>query len=159
MIVWLEKALVLAMHDRQLAEHGGSAGVRDATLLESALVRPQQRYAYGEPAPDLASLAASLAFGLTRNHPFVDGNERTAFVSYRTFLALNGADLDATDEDKYLTMLALAEGKLSEKNFAVWLCARLRADTQGKVHEARAAYQPKPRVRQPSGKRSRRARS
>ena len=77
MIVWLEKALTLAIHDRQLAEHGGSAGVRDETLLESVLARPQQLFAYGDPVPDLAELAASLAFGLARNHPFVDGNKRT----------------------------------------------------------------------------------
>lgn len=76
MIVWLEKALVLAIHDRQLAEHGGSGGVRDETLLESALARPQQLYVYGDPAPDLANLAASLSYGLARNHPFVDGNKR-----------------------------------------------------------------------------------
>jgi len=158
MFVWLEKALVLAIHDRQLAEYGGSDGVRDATLLESALARPQQLYAYGDPAPDLAQLAASLAFGLARNHPFVDGNKRTAYVAYRTFLALNGADLDATDEDKYLTMLALAEGKLSEKDFATWLGAHLRAHTRGGVHETRSAYKPKARARKTSRKRARRAR-
>ncbi|MBX9811051.1 MAG: type II toxin-antitoxin system death-on-curing family toxin, partial [Burkholderiales bacterium] len=105
MIVWLEKALVLAIHDRQLAEHGGSAGVRDEGLLESALARPQQSHAYGDPAPDLADLAAALAYGLARNHPFVDGNKRTAHVAYRTFLALNGAELVATDEDKYVAMI------------------------------------------------------
>src|SRR5919198_5049541 len=115
MIVWLEKALVLAVHDRQVAEHGGSGGVRDEGLLESALARPQQLHAYGDPAPDLADLAAALAFGLARNHPFIDGNKRTAHVAYRTFLELNGADLAATDEEKYVAMLALAEGKSSER--------------------------------------------
>jgi death-on-curing protein len=118
MIVWLEQALVLAIHDRQLAEHGGSAGVRDEGLLESALARPRQLHAYGDPEPDLADLAASLASGLARNHPFVDGNKRTAHVAYRTFLELNGTELVATDEDKYLRILALAEGKLSERDFA-----------------------------------------
>ena len=78
MISWLTKALVLAIHDRQLAEHGGSAGVRDEGLLESALARPQQLHAYGDPAPDLADLAAALASGLARNHPFVDGKKRSA---------------------------------------------------------------------------------
>src|SRR3546814_10578915 len=80
MIVWIKRPLVLLLHDRQIAEHGGSAGLRDAHLLDSALARPQQLYAYGDPIPDLAALAASLAFGIARNHAFVDGNKRTAFV-------------------------------------------------------------------------------
>ena len=134
MVAWLEKALVLAIHDRQLAEHGGGGGVRDEGLLESALPRPHQLYAYGDPAPDLADLAAALAYGLARNHPFVDGNKRTAHVAYRTFLELNGVDLTATDEEKYLTMLALAESKLSESDFAAWLCGRIGtgAGSQGR---------------------------
>ena len=140
MIVWLEKALVLTVHDRQIAEHGGSAGVRDEGLLESALARPQQLHAYGDPAPDLADLAAALAYGLARNHPFVDGNKRTAHVAYRTFLELNGAEFAATDEEKYVTMLALAEGKLAERDFAAWLRERLTSGTQGEVHEPRKAY-------------------
>ena len=96
MIVWLEKELVMAIHDRQLAEHGGSSGLRDESLLESALARPQQLHAYGGADTDLASLAASLAYGLARNHPFVDGNKRTAFVACRVFLRLNEADYIAT---------------------------------------------------------------
>ena len=140
MIVWLEKALVLAIHDRQLAEHGGSAGVRDEGLLESALARPRQLHAYGDPEPDLADLAASLASGLARNHPFVDGNKRAAHVAYRTFLELNGTGLAATDEDKYLTMLALAESKLSEREFAAWLRGRVRTRGRGEAHEPRPAY-------------------
>ena len=96
MILWIDRRLALAIHERQLAEHGGGGGVRDETLLESALARPQQLFAYGEPPPDLAALAASLAFGLARNHPFVDGNKRTALVAYFTFLSLNGAELDAS---------------------------------------------------------------
>ncbi|MDE2345949.1 MAG: type II toxin-antitoxin system death-on-curing family toxin, partial [Gammaproteobacteria bacterium] len=102
MIVWLEKALVLAIHDRQLAEYGGGEGVRDMSLLKSALARPQQLHACGDPAPDLPRLAASLASDLARNQPFVDGNKRSAYVTYRTFLALNGADFQASDEEKYL---------------------------------------------------------
>ena len=149
MIVWLEQALVLAIHDRQLAEHGGSAGVRDVGLLESALARPQQLHAYGDPAPDLADLAAALAHGLARNHPFVDGNKRTAHVAYRTFLALNGAELVATDEEKYLTMLALAEGKLGERHFAAWLREHVRTRGRSEAHEPRPAYQAKARVAQP----------
>jgi len=143
-IVWLEKALVLAIHDRQVAEHGGSAGVRDEGLLESALARPQQLHAYGDPAPDLADLAAALACGLARNHPFIDGNKRTAHVAYRVFLELNGADLVATDEEKYVAMLALAEGKLSERDFAAWLRERLRL-ARGEAHEPRKRYRAKAR--------------
>jgi len=139
-IAWLEKAVVLGFHDRQIAEHGGSAGVRDEGLLESALARPQQLHAYGDPAPDLADLAAALAFGLARNHPFVDGNKRTAHVAYRTFLELNGAELVATDEEKYVSILALAEGRLSERDFAAWLRARLRPAARGEVHEPRKPY-------------------
>ena len=145
MIVWLEKALVLAIHDRQVAEHGGSAGVRDEGLLESALARAQQLHAYGEPAPDLADLAAALAHGLARNHPFVDGNKRTAHVAYRTFLALNGADLDATDEEKYVAILALAEGKFAERDFAAWLRPRMRLVPRGEAHEPPKPYRTKPR--------------
>ena len=146
MVVWLEKALVLAIHERQIAEHGGTGGVRDEGLLESALARPQQLHAYGDPAPDLSDLAAALAYGLARNHPFLDGNKRTAHVGYRTFLALNGAKLVATDEDKYITMLALAEGKLGERDFAAWLRERVRTRGRGEAHEPRSAYRAKPRA-------------
>src|SRR6185295_1512295 len=124
-MIWIGKALVLAIHDRQLAEHGGSGGVRDEALLESALARPQQLHAYGDPAPDLSDLAAALAYGLARDHPFLDGNKRTAHVAYRTFIALNGADFNATDQEKYVTMVALAEGKLGERDFAGWLRERV----------------------------------
>ncbi len=140
MLVWVEKALVLTIHDRQIAEHGGSAGLRDDGLLESALARPQQLHAYGDPAPDLADLAAALAHGLARNHPFVDGNKRTAHVAYRTFLALNGVELVASDEEKYAAMLALAEGKLAERDFAAWLRERIQPGARGEVHEPRKAY-------------------
>ncbi|MGH8631859.1 MAG: type II toxin-antitoxin system death-on-curing family toxin [Burkholderiales bacterium] len=128
MIVWLEKPLVLAIHDRQIAEHGGSAGVRDEGLLESALARPRQLHAYGDPAPDLADLAAALAYALARNHPFVDGNKRTAAVCCETFLELNGAALEASDLDLFPQYLALAEGKLAERDFAAWLRERLRPE-------------------------------
>ena len=110
MIIWIGRTLVLAIHDRQLAEHGGISGVRDEGLLDSTLARPQQLQAYGDPPPDLADLAASLAFGLARNHPFGDGNKRTAHVAYRTFLLLNGAEMHASDEDKYVAMVALLYG-------------------------------------------------
>jgi death on curing protein len=140
MIVWISKALAQAIHNRQLAEHGGGEGVRDSALLDSALARPQQLHAYGDPPPDLAALAASLAFGIARNHPFVDGNKRTAHVAYRVFLALNDADLVAGDEEKYVAMLSLAEGSLSEADFAAWLRARIVARPAGKVQEKRARY-------------------
>lgn len=140
MIIWLERPLVIAIHERQLAEHGGGIGVRDENLLNSALARPQQSHAYGDPPPDLANLAASLAFGLVRNHPFIDGNRRTAHVCYRVFLALNGADLVASDEDKYVTMIALAEGRLPEAEFATWLRQHISLEAKKRVNEPRARY-------------------
>lgn len=141
MIVWISKTLALAIHERQLAEHAGSEGVRDETLLESALARPQQTYTYGDPPPDLADLAASLAFGLARNHPFVDGNKRTAHVCYRVFLALNDAELHTSEEAKYVQMLGLTEGHISEAEFAAWLRAHVRTQTDNAVHEKRGVYQ------------------
>lgn len=137
MIVWVEKTLVLAIHDRQLSEHGGTSGVRDEKLLESALARPQQLYAYGDPAPDLADLAASLAFGLARNHPFVDGNKRTAIVTCETFIEINDCLLDAADTDIYPVLLALAEGKLPEKEFAAWLRRHVEVKPGNRVQEPR----------------------
>lgn len=137
MIAWIDKRLALAIHERQIAEHGGDGGVRDEALLESALARPQQLYAYGDPSPDLADLAASLAFGIARNHPFIDGNKRTSQVCYRTFVALNGAMLVASDEEKYASMLALAAGELSEQDFAAWLRAHLHGPPLSEVHEPR----------------------
>ena len=137
MIVWIEKALALAIHDRQLAEHGGGSGVRDEALLDSALARPQQLHAYGEPSPDLADLAASLAFGIARNHPFVDGNKRTAHVCYRAFIALNDGEMTASDEEKYVAMLGLAAGSMSESEFADWLRPRIAIRHGHRVQEAR----------------------
>jgi death on curing protein len=119
---WLTKALNLAVHDEQLAEHGGGIGVRHSGLLESALARPQNRLAYDSRA-DLPALAAAYAFGLARNHPFVDGNKRTAFVAAELFLDLNGMALAASDEDCVLTMLRLAAGEIEEVAFAAWLRA------------------------------------
>ena len=140
MIIWIEKRLALAIHDRQLAEHGGSSGVRDDHLLESALARPLQLYAYGDPLPDLADLAATLAYGLARNHPFVDGNKRTAYVVCRTFLVLNDVDLTASAEEKYLTIIALAEDKLTVEEFAGWLRSRIQVSTKNQVQEPRRRY-------------------
>ena len=137
MIVWLSKKCVLAMHDRQLAEHGGSSGVRDDNLLESALARPQQLFAYGEPTPDLADLAATLAFGLARNHPFVDGNKRTAAVACETFIRLNDGRLAVGDLELYPRYLALAEGRLPLEEFAAWLRAHIRMAPKDRIQEPR----------------------
>ncbi len=117
--VWIDPAAVMAVHEEQPAEHGGGTGVRDAGGLESALARPQQPASHGQP--DVADLAASYAFGLARNHPFVDGNKRTAFVAAELFLALNGFELVADDADCVVTTLALAAGELTEAAFAAWV--------------------------------------
>ena len=118
--IWIVDSVVLAIHEAQLAEHGGMVGIRDEGLLASALARPRNVQAYGE-APDTAALAAAYAFGLCRNHPFLDGNKRTAFVVMELFLDLNGRNLTAEDADCISTMEALASGKLAEKTFAGWL--------------------------------------
>lgn len=140
MIVWISKTLALAIHDRQLAEHRGSSGVRDEGLLDSALARPQQLHAYGEPPPDLADLAASLAYGLARNHPFIDGNKRTAAVVCEVFIELNSGKLLANDLELYPQYIGLADGSLPEKDFAQWLRDRIQIDTPGQVQEAKATY-------------------
>lgn len=125
--VWISAELTLAIHRRQLAEHGGIEGVRDRGLLESALARPQQLFAYGDPPPDLSALAAAYAFGIARNHALSDGNKRTAYVVCRTFLLLNGLDLSASKADRYAKFLALAEGSLPEHELAEWLRANTRS--------------------------------
>lgn len=122
--VWLERSVIIAAHGEQLAEHGGGAGLRDAGLLDSALARPLNLAAYGEP--DVADLAAAYGFGLARNHPFIDGNKRIAFIATSLFLWLNGQKLAAADADCVLTVLALAAGDIDEPEFAAWL----RAHTQ-----------------------------
>ncbi|MCA0242396.1 MAG: type II toxin-antitoxin system death-on-curing family toxin [Proteobacteria bacterium] len=116
---WLDAAVLRAVHEEQLAEHGGAAGIRDEGLFESALARPQHLAVYGEP--DLCDLAAAYGFGLARNHPFIDGNKRTAFVAVELFLLLNGHELMASDESCVLTMLAVAAGQMDEAAFAAWL--------------------------------------
>lgn len=117
--VWIEESVVWAVHEAQLAEHGGGAGIRDAGLLKSALARPLNLAAYGEP--DGADLAAAYGFGVACNHPFIDGNKRTAFVCIELFLALNGFALTASDADCVATMLALAAGELAESELATWI--------------------------------------
>jgi death-on-curing protein len=119
--LWISVELAVAIHRRQLAEHGGADGVRDLGLLESALGRPRHLFAYTDPTPDVPSLAASYAFGVARNHAFIDGNKRTAYVVCRTFLLLNGFDMSASKEDRYRTFLDLAAGAISEEELAAWL--------------------------------------
>jgi len=123
-VVWIEESVVLALHEEHLAEHGGAVGIRDRGLLESALFRPQNLASYGDP--DLAALAAAYGFGIVRNHPFVDGNKRTAFTATELFLALNGQELIADDPSCVVTMLGLAEGSLSEKEFEDWIRANTK---------------------------------
>ncbi len=122
---WLPKDLVLAVHNRQLAEHGGASGVRDEGLLESALARPQNLFAYGEA--DAAALAAAYAFGIARNHPFIDGNKRTAYVACELFLMANGFVLASSDEESLAMMLSLAAGEIGEAEFAAWLRENVQA--------------------------------
>jgi death-on-curing protein len=111
--------VLIAAHGEQLAEHGGASGMRDENLFDSAIARPLNLAAYGEP--DVADLAAAYGVALAKNHPFIDGNKRTAFVAVETFLILNGFDLNATDADCILTMLAVASGDIDEPTFADWL--------------------------------------
>ena len=118
--IWVALAVAESAHAEQLAEHGGGEGVRDHGLLESAMARPQNLALYGEGEPDAAALAAAYAFGIARNHPFVDGNKRTAAVVSETFLMLNGFALAASDAQLVVAMLALAAGELSEDELADW---------------------------------------
>ena len=117
--IWIDKPEVLVAHSRQLAEHGGSDGLRDETLLDSALFKPRNVFAYGSSVT-LSRLAASYAFGLARNHAFIDGNKRTALVVSEGFLRLNGLKVVSTPEEKYFTFLHLADGSLSEDELTMW---------------------------------------
>jgi len=119
--VWVRADVVEAIHQRQLSEHGGAAGLRDAEALASALERPRNRLLYGDPQPDLADLAAAYGFSIARNHPFADGNKRTALVVMRLFLKLNGAEFKATAERKYNVIISLAAGDLGEAELAEWV--------------------------------------
>jgi death-on-curing protein len=119
--VWVRRDVVLAFHERLLAEHGGDAGIRDEGLFESALGRAENLLAHGKPT--LFELAASYAFGLTKNHPFIDGNKRIGFATAALFLQLNGVRLGATEVDVVIRTLALAAGEMSEADYAAWLKA------------------------------------
>jgi death-on-curing protein len=117
---WLDRKSVILLQAESLAQHGGSYGIRDAGLLDSALARPINKWNYN-PAADLAELASAYGFGLARNHPFVDGNKRIAFIATALFLRLNGYRLSSDPLDEIQTMLGLAAGELSEADFAVWI--------------------------------------
>ena len=123
--IWLTIELILAVHDRQLAEHGGSIGARDRGALESTLARPINQWSYGET--DTVRLAAALAFGIARNHPFVDGNKRTAWVAARMFLKLNGVAVRFAKADAVEAVLKLAAGELAEVELADWFRQRIAA--------------------------------
>jgi death-on-curing protein len=121
--IWLEVEVALAIHDRQLSEHGGLQGLRDAGALAAALERPRHKWAYGQT--DIAALAAAYAWGLARSHPFADGNKRTAWVLARLFLVMNGHRLTFGASEAIWIVLALASGKLEEDALAVWIRERL----------------------------------
>ncbi|HEY4116073.1 MAG TPA: type II toxin-antitoxin system death-on-curing family toxin [Rhizomicrobium sp.] len=122
--IWIDPDILLTAHDEQLAEHGGASGIRDLGLFESALARPQNLAAYGEP--DAAALAASYAYGIAKNHAFVDGNKRTALVALEYFLALNGFELAVDDSQCVLVILSVASGAFSEEELAAWIRQHLQ---------------------------------
>jgi death-on-curing protein len=122
--IWLRKDVLLAVHERLLAEHGGSSGIRDEGLLESALGRPQNLFGYGKPA--IFDLAAAYGFGIIKNHPFVDGNKRTGFMAAYLFLVRNGYEFTAEESDVVIKTLAVAAGKMSEAQYSAWLSANAK---------------------------------
>lgn len=124
--IWLDAEIALAIHDRQIAEHGGPSGIRDHGLLESALAKPVNKWSYGED--DLCALAAAYAFGVARNHPFTDGNKRTAWVLARTFLVLNDCQLAFDREEAITTVQTLAAGELPEEYLASWFRDHISSD-------------------------------
>ncbi len=117
---WLDRELLLAIHEEQLAQHGGGAGIRDIGLLESALARPINQAGYTADA-DVCALATAYAFGIARNHPFIDGNKRTAYVAMELFLIDHGFILTAEDGEAVLTFIALASGHIGEEELAAWI--------------------------------------
>ncbi len=119
--IWVLDEVVLAIHRRQLAEHGGLDGVRDAGLLDSALNKPKNTYYYGGAGIDIMALAAAYAYGIARNHPFMDGNKRTVFVVCCLFLRLNGYTVQASQEEKYAVFYRLAAGEVTEEQLGDWL--------------------------------------
>jgi len=118
--IWLDRAILEALHDDQIGEHGGIPGIRDEGLLESVVGRPQQKWHY-EPESDLPSLASAYAFGIAKNHPFLDGNKRTALVAAYTFLALNDFELEAPEPETVGVILGIADGSVSQDELAAWI--------------------------------------
>lgn len=125
--VWILKKVALAFHDRQLAEHGGMTGIRNEDGLESALARAQNLFFYGDSQVDVAAMAAAYGYGIASNHPFIDGNKRTALVVSMTFAELNGFSVTASETEAYSVFLGLAAGEVSEDELAVWFRAHLKA--------------------------------
>ena len=117
--VWLTRQIVIAIHDEQLAIHGGASGLRDAGMLESALDRPKNKWSYENA--EIAELAAAYAFGIARNHPFVDGNKRTSLLALYTFLGVNGVDFDVPEAEAATMILSLAAGEVSEDSLTRWI--------------------------------------
>jgi death-on-curing protein len=124
MMRWVKIDRVLAIHSRQILEHGGVDGVRDMGLLESAIARPQNLVAY-QPDSDIAAIATAYGAGIIRNHPFLDGNKRTGYVVLEVFLVLNSYKLTATQQEKYRVVLGLADGSLDDEDLAIWLRERI----------------------------------
>jgi death-on-curing protein len=121
---WLTREECLALHEMMLSQYGGSEGLRDENMLESALAKPRQLFAYGKPT--MSDLAASYIFGLVKNHPFIDGNKRTGFMLGAGFLERNGYEFHASEAEAVVRTLALAAGEMSESEFAAWLKANSR---------------------------------
>ena len=137
---WIDKSVANSVHERQIAEHGGLSGTRDDGLLDSALAKPQQHFIYSEPTPSVAELAAVLAFGIARNHPFADGNKRTAAVLMELFLGLNGYVLFASDEELLEVFLKLASGTLSDTELGKRLATKIAINIENGVQENSANY-------------------
>ncbi len=122
----ISDAIAHAIHRRQIAEHGGMDGVRDASLLDSALSKPKNLFHYADPKPSISEIAATYAYGIARNHAFIDGNKRAALVVCRLFIALNGVEFKATAADKYQIFMKLAAGEVTEEELADWLSSHSR---------------------------------
>lgn len=135
--IWVTEELALAIHERQLAEHGGGTGIRDQGMFESAMSRPLQLQAYGGDDADITALAAAYAFGLARNRPFVDGNKRTDYVVCRTFLMINGWDMVGALDDRYAAFVSMSAGEIGQQAFTDWLRQHVRPQ---QVSEAHGSY-------------------